>query len=312
MGSNGLFSLLPFPDSAAAEVISAAEVGSLQRVSELLNAGVSAACTDANGHTPLHKCAFMGFDAVAQVLIAAEPSMVDAQDLMLNTPLHAAAFSGHARMNHLLLTARADINAADLAGNTPLHRATLEGNIEVAAILLERGADANALGSERSTPLHFTALGASDGACQMAELLLRGGALPGERNRFGKTAHDLAIFQGHRALAKQLAAAACTAAPSIPAASADSAAAATTAPRSSRFKLQTGGDATTAEAVGGVASAWREERGGASDACEGLGGGVHSGRSGEGSASGHRASRQLSGQMPVDLFAKVMEVSRVV
>ena len=40
----------------------------------------------------------MGFDAVAAVLLETAPAGVDTVDLMLNAPLHAAAFAGHPYM----------------------------------------------------------------------------------------------------------------------------------------------------------------------------------------------------------------------
>ena len=48
-------------------LLSAAEVGNVFKVQQLLEAGVSPLCTDGNGHTPLHKCAFMGFDPVSEL-----------------------------------------------------------------------------------------------------------------------------------------------------------------------------------------------------------------------------------------------------
>ena len=136
-----------------------------------------------------------GFGAVAEALIAADARTVRACDLMSNTPLHAAAFSGHKTIVEHLLKARAQVNAADIAGNTPLHRATLEGNFAVAKVLIDAGADANACGSERNTPLHYVSLCAAEQPAALAELLIQGGADKCAKNRFGKTAHDLAMFQ---------------------------------------------------------------------------------------------------------------------
>ena len=92
----GVFSTPQFPSVDACRLLQAAEIGSLSVVEECLRAGVDAKATDVNGHSALHKCAFMGFWGVASALIAADSTSVHAQDLMLNTPLHAAAFSGHA------------------------------------------------------------------------------------------------------------------------------------------------------------------------------------------------------------------------
>ena len=100
-----------------------------QRTAELLAAGVSATCTDVNGHTPLHKAAFLGFDGVAALLIEHDPACVHARDLISNAPLHAAAFSGHAQVCFGLLAARAEVEVVDRLGNTPLHRIILNASL---------------------------------------------------------------------------------------------------------------------------------------------------------------------------------------
>ena len=203
-----LFSMPSFPDDDACQLLKSAMEGSLLRTKELLAAGVPAACADANGHTPLHNCAFMGFEAVAGALLAADAACVHARNLMHNTPLHTAAFQGYAGIVGLLLNAGADVNANGTAGNTPLHLASLEGNLEVMEVLLGAGADPNATCSNRNTPLHVVATAGIDDPLPVARLLLRHGAAPEAPNRFGKTPLDLAHFQAQRPLARVLQAAA--------------------------------------------------------------------------------------------------------
>ena len=110
-------------------LLDAAETGSIDDTLKLLDEGVSAFSVDDSGYTALHKCAFMGYDQLAAVLIEREPHLIDACDITFNTPLHVAAFSGHIFMAAALLDAGANVSAADLAGNTPLHRAVLEGQL---------------------------------------------------------------------------------------------------------------------------------------------------------------------------------------
>ena len=173
-----LFSMPSFPDDDACQLLNAAMEGSLRRTKELLAAGVPAACADANGHTPLHKCAFMGYADIIGLLLDAGAD-VNAADLMRHTPLHSAAFQGYADIVGVLLDAGADVEATDTVGNTPLHRASREGNLEVMEVLLGAGADPNAGGgSERNTPLHIVALSALDDPLPAARLLLRHGAAP--------------------------------------------------------------------------------------------------------------------------------------
>lgn len=77
----GLFARPEFPDRAACRLLEAAEGGNLQRVQQCLAKGTPAATADLNGHTALHKCAFMGFESIAKLLVASDPGCVNASDL---------------------------------------------------------------------------------------------------------------------------------------------------------------------------------------------------------------------------------------
>jgi len=72
------------------------------------------------------------------------------------TPLHAAAKTGHTEIVKLLLAAAPDVNAQDaVQGNTPLHNAVASGNGEVMELLLARGARVGIHDTARgNTPLH--------------------------------------------------------------------------------------------------------------------------------------------------------------
>src|SRR5688572_182089 len=76
------------------------------------------------------------------------------------TPLHLAAFMGHAEVARILLDHGADIEAVAKNGiaNRPLH-AALAGkeSPEVIDLLLARGADVNARAEADATPLHLAA-----------------------------------------------------------------------------------------------------------------------------------------------------------
>ena len=80
-GKATLFARPEFPDKAACRFLEAAECGNWQRVQQCLAKGTPAATADLNGHTALHKCAFMGFEAIAKLLIDSDPGCVDARDL---------------------------------------------------------------------------------------------------------------------------------------------------------------------------------------------------------------------------------------
>lgn len=71
------------------------------------------------------------------------------------TPLHLAAFFGHADAARLLLAAGADVGAVSQNSltNTPLHAATAGKHAEIALLLLERGADPLRTDAGGYTPL---------------------------------------------------------------------------------------------------------------------------------------------------------------
>ena len=101
------------------------------------------------------------------------------------TPLHSAAFWGHADVITALLEAGADPKARDNDGRTPLHEAD---NADAITALLEAGADPNAReGEYGSTLLHSAAFW---GHADVITALLEAGADPKARNKDGKTPYD--------------------------------------------------------------------------------------------------------------------------
>jgi ankyrin repeat protein len=94
------------------------------------------------------------------------------------TPLHLAAFFGHAETAGMLIDRGADVAARSRneIGNTPLHAAIAGGRGAVAELLVERGADVNAV-ANGLTPLDIAA-GREDR--EMTTYLIAHGATRGE------------------------------------------------------------------------------------------------------------------------------------
>ena len=110
-------------------------------------------------------------------LLAADPSLVHARDADDSTPLHHAAWKGHAEVATLLLDAGADVNAQNRNehwGGTPLHAAAHGNQKAVAEVLLARGADLHATSCNRRTPIQETTF---HKATNVANLLKRHGAV---------------------------------------------------------------------------------------------------------------------------------------
>lgn len=99
-GKTTLFARPEFPDKAACRLLEAAECGNSQRVQQCLAKGTPAATADLNGHTALHKCAFMGFEAIAKLLIDSDPSCVNARDLYATPGLEPHTKSDPRRICH--------------------------------------------------------------------------------------------------------------------------------------------------------------------------------------------------------------------
>jgi ankyrin repeat protein len=151
-----------------------------------------ARCTD------IFKASRFGYLLCVKKLIerGADPNV---RDYLGYTPLHFAAYEGHAEVARLLLNHGADPNAKTISGETPLHLAVMHTSMycDVVQVLLERGADPNAKSSTGFTPLHLAAFRGNRCA---VELLLKYGADPNARDKDGDTPlhESLSWFGGEK------------------------------------------------------------------------------------------------------------------
>ena len=72
---------------SGARLLQASELGDIGLAQACLDEGARANHADAVGHTSLHKCAFMGFNEMALLLLRHDHTLVNVQDMSSSTPL---------------------------------------------------------------------------------------------------------------------------------------------------------------------------------------------------------------------------------
>ena len=135
-------------------------------------------------------------------ILASDPAAVQAYSPDGWTALHLAAAFGTPQAALVLLQHGANVSAVSKnpQRNQALHAALSLGcNIELTTILLNHGADPNAVQVGGFTPL-FSA--ASSNRKDLAELLVLRGANPNPANDAGKTPADFARERGHLDMAE--------------------------------------------------------------------------------------------------------------
>jgi ankyrin repeat protein len=144
---------------------------------------------------PLYHAARLGLRDLAEHLITEHPEHVNTRGGSHQTPMHAAADTGHANITSLLIEHGADMEARSWMINygTPLHCAALGGRLEVGQYLLDRGANINARDTHIRTPLMRAV---SVGHAEFARMLLERGAVIDAQSSSGRTALYYATEEG--------------------------------------------------------------------------------------------------------------------
>ena len=135
--------------------------------------------------------------------IDSNPELLEAHNKDGWTPLHLAAFFGHADLVKELLNrgVYTEIRSENSMRNTALHAAAAGRKLDIMRLLLENGADAGAKQEGGWTALHAAA---QNGDREMLELLLAHGADLNDRADNQQCALDLALLKGHREVAALL------------------------------------------------------------------------------------------------------------
>ena len=134
---------------------------------------------------------------------------VNVQDIPW-TPLHSAAYYGHAQTIRTLIEHNPDANSRNHRGATPLHLAASppmtasisHDHVDIMQVLLDYGADPNAQDNDRSTPLHHSSWWEKSGyeqgkgTVEGTRLLLKHGAIIDAEDIEGRTPLQVALKHG--------------------------------------------------------------------------------------------------------------------
>ena len=98
-------------------LISAAIMGDLTKLTELVEDGLSVHSTNEEGNTPLHHCAEHGHLPMVKFLVE-KNACVDTSNKSSTSPLHVAVVNGNADIVCFLIKNNANINHQDIGGHT--------------------------------------------------------------------------------------------------------------------------------------------------------------------------------------------------
>ena len=146
---------------ASLSIFEACAAGEIERVERLVLESASGAvgapginAYSADGWTPLHLAAFFGHAKIVELLIAHSADVLArSRGANGNTPLHAALAGNHKFVAGVLIGHGADVNAPDAQGWRPLHLAAANNNMDAIEALIAQGADVHAPNGEAKTPL---------------------------------------------------------------------------------------------------------------------------------------------------------------
>jgi uncharacterized protein len=155
-------------------IFEAAAAGEVERVERLIDSAADVNGFSADGWTPLHLAAFFGHARVVELLLAHDADVAAlSRNSNGNTALHAALAGHHPFVAGLLLGAGAAVNAADAAGWRPLHLAAANNHLDAMKTLIAQGADVTAANAQGQTAL---SLAQEKNLREAAALLRRHGA----------------------------------------------------------------------------------------------------------------------------------------
>ncbi|VFQ97229.1 unnamed protein product [Cuscuta campestris] len=137
----------------------------------------------------LHAAARAGDLTAVQRICSSNPLAVNSRDKHSRTPLHLAAWSGHAQIVSYLCKNKADARAAAMDDMGAIHFAAQKGHLEAVRVLLTSGVSVNSTNRKGMSALHYASQGSN---LELVKYLVKKCASVSVKNKAGKTPLDLA------------------------------------------------------------------------------------------------------------------------
>jgi ankyrin repeat protein len=137
-----LFLPLLLTGCASTDLQEAAQSGSTDQVSQLIDKGADKNAQDKYGYTPLHWAAYEGQLATTKLLVE-RGAKLEIKDNSGATPMLVAAKRGFPDVVKYLLSKGANPDVVDNDGWTALHYAARNGYQEIVRMLIDHNADPN-------------------------------------------------------------------------------------------------------------------------------------------------------------------------
>ncbi|MCU0897267.1 MAG: ankyrin repeat domain-containing protein [Burkholderiales bacterium] len=179
------------------DLFRAVDTNNVLEVRSLIDRGMDANSTNAQGRTLLMQAAWDGHIEIVQLLLD-KRARLNVRNPSGETAIMLAAMRGNLAVVELLYNKGAEINHS---GWTPLHYCAWESKTEVCRFLVAKKADVNARAPNDSTPLMVAS---RQGAQEVVRLLLANGANPNLESDRGMTAMELALKAGNTDIADML------------------------------------------------------------------------------------------------------------
>jgi len=137
-------------------LMKAVKANDASAVAALIQQGANVNELDGGGDAPLVMAAYLGHDAIVEMLLKAGADVKAVDPGMKATALHAASYAGRTEAARLLVKYKIDIDKqGPNNGYTALHDAIWQDNVDVARVLVEAGARLDLESHEGETALQM-------------------------------------------------------------------------------------------------------------------------------------------------------------